>query len=59
MHVKSPRGFVLADTMRALVLKAYKQFAYEDVPDPEPGSDRVTFDSTIYGSYVKESEKEN
>jgi threonine dehydrogenase-like Zn-dependent dehydrogenase len=23
--------------MKALVLKAYKQFAYEDVPDPEPG----------------------
>ena len=27
--------------MKALVLKAYKQFAYEDVPDPEPGSDEV------------------
>jgi L-iditol 2-dehydrogenase len=27
--------------MKALVLKAYKQFAYEDVPDPEPGPDEV------------------
>ena len=27
--------------MKALVLKAYKQFAYEDVPDSEPGSDDV------------------
>jgi L-iditol 2-dehydrogenase len=27
--------------MKALVLKAYKQFAYEDVSDPEPGPDEV------------------
>jgi L-iditol 2-dehydrogenase len=27
--------------MKALVLKAYKQFAFEDVPDPEPGLDEV------------------
>jgi L-iditol 2-dehydrogenase len=27
--------------MKALVLKAYKQFAYEDVPDPEAGPDEV------------------
>ena len=27
--------------MKALVLKEYKQFAYEDVPAPEPGSDEV------------------
>ena len=27
--------------MKALVLKAYKQFAYEDVPDPEPGPEEV------------------
>ena len=27
--------------MKALVLKAYNQFAYEDVPDPEPGPDEV------------------
>jgi len=27
--------------MKALVLKAYKQFAFEDVPDPEPGPDEV------------------
>jgi threonine dehydrogenase-like Zn-dependent dehydrogenase len=27
--------------MKALVLKAYKQFACEDVPDPEPGLDEV------------------
>jgi L-iditol 2-dehydrogenase len=27
--------------MKALVLKAYKQFAWEDVPDPEPAPDEV------------------
>ena len=27
--------------MKALVLKAYKQFSFEDVPDPEPGPDEV------------------
>ncbi|MGD0093309.1 MAG: alcohol dehydrogenase catalytic domain-containing protein, partial [Planctomycetota bacterium] len=27
--------------MKALVLKAYKQFGYEDVPNPEPGPDEV------------------
>ena len=27
--------------MKALVLKAYKQFAYEDVPNPEPGPNEV------------------
>jgi threonine dehydrogenase-like Zn-dependent dehydrogenase len=27
--------------MKALVLKAYKQFTWEDVPDPEPGPDEV------------------
>jgi threonine dehydrogenase-like Zn-dependent dehydrogenase len=27
--------------MKALVLKTYKQFAFEDVPDPEPGPDEV------------------
>jgi threonine dehydrogenase-like Zn-dependent dehydrogenase len=27
--------------MKALVLKEYKQFAYEDVPSPEPGHDEV------------------
>src|SRR3954463_10240784 len=27
--------------MKALVLKEYKKFAYEDVPSPEPGRDEV------------------
>ncbi len=27
--------------MKALVLKAYKQFTYEDMPDPAPGPDEV------------------
>jgi len=27
--------------MKALLLKAYKQFSFEDVPDPEPGPDEV------------------
>jgi L-iditol 2-dehydrogenase len=27
--------------MKALLLKAYNQFAWEDVPDPEPGPDEV------------------
>src|SRR5215813_13083789 len=27
--------------MKALVLKDYKQFAYEEVPTPKPGSDEV------------------
>jgi L-iditol 2-dehydrogenase len=27
--------------MKALVLKAYQQFAFEDVPNPEPGPDEV------------------
>lgn len=34
-------GDTICTMMKALVLKEYKQFAYEDVPAPEPGPDEV------------------
>src|SRR5882757_7814611 len=30
-----------AESMKALLLKEYKQFSFEDVPAPEPGPDEV------------------
>ena len=33
--------------MKALVLEAYNQFAYQDVPDPDVGPDRIADDCHV------------